>query len=98
MHTDRPRRLALFIPRYILVMLTSLSLDSELHLGERSRHSLLLVGLLGSFRLGQCSSHGSRLLHAQILRHILGTGAGLAKALLLLLVVHRQNASDRLAD
>ena len=55
-----------------------LGLDGVPNLRESSLGSLLLVCLLCSFRLVQCTTHGSCLLGTQILWHVLGTGRSLA--------------------
>jgi hypothetical protein len=61
----------------------------------------LLLCLLQSFLrlllLRQRSTDGTRLLHSQILANVLGTSACLTNALLLLLVVHSQDACNGLS-
>jgi len=58
---------------------------------------LLLQRLLSPLLFRQCPPHGSCLLHPQILANVLGSSGGLSDAFLLLLVVYRQDARDRLA-
>ena len=82
----------------LLLLYFFLGLDSKLYCGECSSHSLLLLCLLGSLSLGQRSSHSPCLLRSQILGHVLRRGTGLAQSLLLLLVVHSQDAGNRLAN
>ena len=47
---------------------------------------------------GQCSSHGARLLRAQIFRLVATTLVELSEVLLLSLVNNGQDSGDRLAD